>query len=221
MMTRPQALQRLTILRDTIADCNTEIDSIIRELAAQPLPESEASMQATDSASANGAILADVAAVAAKPKFGLSAASLRELQGVDTRLVACVKLAITLTPVNFTVYDGIRTVKEQQSYVAKGTSKTMQSKHLDGLAVDLVPWINGKPVWDWNGCYKIAWAMDQAATQLGFAGLITWGGAWDRTLADFGGDLGSYEQEVGLYRKRHAGSDFIDGPHFEIRGPKQ
>lgn len=214
-MTRPQLLNRLGTLHSTIADCNTEIDSIIIELSKNPLEESVAAApvnQAGDSSSLVGA---------SKPKFGLSAASLRELNGVDARLVQCVKLAITLTPVDFTVYDGIRTVKEQQSYVAKGTSKTMQSKHLDGLAVDLVPWINGKPVWDWTGCYKIAWAMDQAATQLGFAGLITWGGAWDRTLADFGGDLGSYEQEVGLYRKRHAGSDFIDGPHFEIRGPKQ
>ena len=161
---------------------------------------------------------ADYAVATAKPSgFRLGASSLKELEGVDADLVRCVKYAITITRQDFTVYDGIRSVKEQQTHVNNGTSKTMQSKHLQGLAVDLVPWIGGKPVWDWKGCYLIAHAMDQAATQLGIAHRITWGGAWDRTLADFGGDLGSYEQEVKLYRNRHDGYDFIDGPHFEIR----
>lgn len=153
--------------------------------------------------------------------FKLGAASLKELEGVDSLLVSVVKLAITLTEQDFTVYDGIRTVKEQMNHVQNGTSKTMQSKHLDGLAVDLVPWINGKPVWDWDGCYKIAMAMDMAATQLGCAALIRWGGAWDRKLSDFGGNVDSYKDEVAAYQRRHAGPDFLDGPHFEISGPRR
>jgi peptidoglycan LD-endopeptidase CwlK len=156
------------------------------------------------------------AVVEGASKFKLGAGSMKELNGVNGDLVRCVMLAITISPIDFCVYDGIRSVKEQQQHVKNGTSKTMQSKHLNGLAVDLVPWIGGKPVWDWKGCYQIAWAMDQAATQLGMADRITWGGAWDRRLSDFGGDLGSYEQEVTRYRSRHAGSDFLDGPHFEI-----
>jgi peptidoglycan L-alanyl-D-glutamate endopeptidase CwlK len=147
--------------------------------------------------------------------FKLGEASRKELQGVYTPLIRVVQLAIQLTRQDFCVYDGIRSFKEQQQHVANGTSKTMKSKHLDGLAVDLVPWINGKPVWDWKGCYMIAHAMDQAATQLGVANKIRWGGAWDRVLSDFGGDLGSYEQEVQRYQSRHPGPDFIDGPHFE------
>lgn len=154
--------------------------------------------------------------VFARSRYSLGPASRKELEGVNVDLVRCVQLAITLTTQDFCVYDGLRTVKEQQAIVAAGKSRTMQSKHLVGLAADLVPWIGGKPVWDWDGCYKIAYAMDLAATQLGMAHRITWGAAWDRTLADFGSDLGSYEQEVILYRKRHAGSDFIDGPHFQI-----
>lgn len=150
--------------------------------------------------------------------FVLGKASLKELEGVKAELVAVVKLAIQLTTQDFTVFDGIRTLKEQQQHVANGTSQTMKSKHLDGLAVDLVPWVNGKPVWDWNAIYPIAWAMDEAATKLGCADKIRWGGAWDRVLADFGNDLDDYWKECEAYAKRHPGKDFLDGPHFEWVG---
>lgn len=151
-------------------------------------------------------------------KFKLGAASLKELEGVHQGLVDVVKLAIRITTQDFTVYDGIRTVKEQANHVKNGTSKTMKSKHLEGLAVDLVPWINGRPVWDWTGCYKIAHAMDCAATHLGYADKIRWGGAWDRVLSDFGGNPDHYEDEVQEYMRRHAGPDFLDGPHYEWVG---
>ena len=131
-----------------------------------------------------------------------------------------VTLAITLSEVDFTVFEVLRTLTRQQEMVRTGMSRTMNSKHLPDAggksrAVDLVPWINGRAVWDWEGCYKIAHAMDQAATQLGCAAKIRWGGAWDRVLADFGGDLAAYRNEVELYKSRHPGKDFIDGPHFE------
>ena len=143
--------------------------------------------------------------------------SLNELKGVDPRLVECATLALTKYSLqDYRCYDGLRTPAEQAKHVKAGNSRTMQSKHLDGLAVDLVPVIGGILKWDWNGCYKIAYAMDQAATELGIAHLITWGGAWDRKLSDFGGNERAYQAEVEAYKIRHSGSDFIDGPHFEI-----
>jgi peptidoglycan L-alanyl-D-glutamate endopeptidase CwlK len=151
----------------------------------------------------------------ASPKFKLGNQSRAELTGVDPRLVRCVELAITLTTQDFTVHDGIRTKEEQAKHVANGTSQTMKSKHLDGLAVDLVPWVGGRPVWDWNRIYPIAKAMDDAATKLGYADKIRWGGAWDRVLSDFGGDVDAYKKECELYAARHPGKDFLDGPHFE------
>lgn len=126
------------------------------------------------------------------------------------------RLALKYSLQDFVVYDGIRTYKEQVALKSAGKSKTLQSKHLVGLAIDLVPWINGAPVWDWDGCYKIACAMDLAATELGIAHLITWGGAWDRKLSDFNADPRAYADAVVEYRNRHPGPDFIDGPHFEI-----
>jgi peptidoglycan L-alanyl-D-glutamate endopeptidase CwlK len=154
--------------------------------------------------------------VGGKSEFKFGAASMKELEGVNSKLQQVTHLALSYCAQDFCVFDGIRTYKEQQQHVANGTSKTMQSKHLQGLAVDLVPWINGKPVWDWDGCYEIALAVDKAATELGVANKITWGGAWDRRLSDFGGDSLAYEKAVQEYRERHAGKDFIDGPHFEI-----
>src|SRR3546814_1367694 len=89
-------------------------------------------------------------------------------RSVKPELVATVKRAIEITIQDFTVFDGIRSVKEQQQHVANGTSQTMKSKHLDGLAVDLVPWlasqsgsriesirlpspwISPPPSWDWH-----------------------------------------------------------------------
>jgi peptidoglycan L-alanyl-D-glutamate endopeptidase CwlK len=142
--------------------------------------------------------------------------SLAELKGVKRELVECSTLALTrFSKVDFRCHDGIRTIDEQRRHFKNGTTRTMKSKHLDGLAVDLVPIIGGVLKWDWDGCYEIAWAMDQAATHMGIARHVRWGGAWDRVLADYGNDRFAYKKEVQAYQNRHAGPDFIDGPHFE------
>ncbi|MDX1474690.1 MAG: M15 family peptidase, partial [Reinekea sp.] len=75
--------------------------------------------------------------------YVLGKKSLQELRGVDDSLVAVVKRAIELTSVDFSVHDGLRTLEEQKELVKKGASTTLSSKHIDGLAVDLVPYING------------------------------------------------------------------------------
>jgi len=157
-----------------------------------------------------------VALPGADTGFVWSDRSKRELQNVKAELVECADLALKrFTRIDFMCYDGIRTLDEQRKHVANGTSKTMDSKHLKGLAVDLVPIIGGIPKWDWNGCYEIACAMDKAATHRGVANHIIWGGAWDKRLSQYGGEAAAYAQAVQEYRTRHAGSDFIDGPHFE------
>lgn len=143
-----------------------------------------------------------------------------ELEGVKPELVAVAGLALKYSTQDFMIYDGLRTIEEQKSYVAKGTSKTMKSKHLkqaDGFshAFDAVPVVKALPKWDWKLIFPIVAAVDRAATELGYADKIRWGGAWDRTLADFGGKLEDYERETQLYAQRNPGKDFLDGPHFE------
>lgn len=155
--------------------------------------------------------------------FRFGSKSKAELVGVLPVLVDVADLALRLSTQDFMIFDGLRTPEEQKRLVAKGMSKTLNSKHLkqkDGYshAFDAVPVVGSIPKWDWQLIFPVAFAVDRAATGLGVADKIRWGGAWDRTLADFGGDANAYEREVRLYCDRHPGKDFIDGPHFEWVG---
>ncbi len=147
-------------------------------------------------------------------QFSLGAASQRELQGVHPDLVAVVRRAIDLTVQDFSVHDGIRSLAEQQQMVARGAAETMDSRHLSGHAVDLVPYVNGKLRWEWPPIYVIADAVRVAARELGTP--LRWGGAWD---VDFTASTESPEDLVAEYyaRRRKRGLRvFIDGPHFEL-----
>ena len=70
--------------------------------------------------------------------YKLGNRSIEKLQGVDETMVAIVTKAIELTKQDFSVICGMRTKQEQEALVAKGASKTMKSKHLEGRAVDLM-----------------------------------------------------------------------------------
>jgi peptidoglycan L-alanyl-D-glutamate endopeptidase CwlK len=146
--------------------------------------------------------------------FSLGKASLKELQGVHPDLVAVVKRAIALTIQDFSVHDGIRTLAEQQQLLASGASQTLDSRHITGHAVDLVPYINGKLRWEWPPIYVIADSVRAAARELGTP--IRWGGAWD---VDFTASDESPEDLVAGYvarRKKLGLRAFIDGPHYEL-----
>jgi peptidoglycan L-alanyl-D-glutamate endopeptidase CwlK len=147
-------------------------------------------------------------------QFELGEASRRELRGVHAQLVATVERAIVLTVQDFAVHDGIRTLAEQKRLVLSGASETLDSRHITGHAVDLVPYVNGKLRWEWSPIYRIADAMRIAANELGTP--LRWGGAWD---IDFSASTDSPEDLVADYvsRRRSLGKRaFIDGPHFEL-----
>lgn len=113
--------------------------------------------------------------------FQLSEKSLRRLDGVQPDLVKVVKRAIEITPVDFVVIEGLRT-KERQAYLLDaGKSRTMNSYHLTGHAVDIAPIVDGKVSWDWKHYYPLADAMMQAAKELNVK--IEWGGRW-KTFPD-------------------------------------
>lgn len=105
--------------------------------------------------------------------YNLSLRSRQRLSGVNPLLVGVVKRAIEITKQDFSVTEGVRNINRQKELVNSGASKTMNSRHLTGHAVDLVPY----PVsWDWEYFYPIAEAMKQAAEELGVD--IEWGGDW-------------------------------------------
>lgn len=151
--------------------------------------------------------------------YRLSSKSRARLKGVHPKLVAVVERAIVLTTQDFMVHDGVRTLERQRALVAAGASRTLNSRHLiraDGYghAVDLVPWIAGQPRWEWPPIYAVAQAVRQAAVEQGLR--LTWGGVWDRRLADLPATAAGLKTAVQDYCRRHPGPDFIDGPHFEI-----
>lgn len=70
--------------------------------------------------------------------FELDAKSLNRLNGVDKRLVNLAKQVAKITPIRFQITEGIRTKERQEQLVKEGKSKTLNSKHLQGLAVDIM-----------------------------------------------------------------------------------
>ena len=119
--------------------------------------------------------------------FTFSKRSLRNLRGVHPDLVRVVHRALELTPTDFLITEGVRTLERQLQLVASGASRTKNSRHLTGHAVDFAPIVAGKVRWDWPLFPPIAKAFKAAAAEKGVA--IVWGGDWPR---------------------------FRDGPHIEL-----
>lgn len=152
--------------------------------------------------------------------FSLGLKSLGHLEGVHPKLVAVVKRAIQVTSQDFAVTDGLRTLAEQKRLLKAGATKTMNSKHLpqaDGFshAVDLVPFINGGPRWEWGPIWRVALAVGTSAKELGVN--LTWGAVWDRSINSYCVDEPSLRAAVEAYKVRHPGPDFLDGPHYQLR----
>lgn len=117
-----------------------------------------------------------------------SARSLKSLNGIHPDLRRVIDRALQESPLDFVVIEGLRTKKRQEELVASGASKTMNSRHLTGHAVDLVPiGPNGKAAFDWPLYHKLGPAVKAAAEAEGVA--LVWGGDW---------------------------ASFRDGPHFEL-----
>ena len=119
--------------------------------------------------------------------FGLSRRSRNRMIGVHPALVAVVERAIELTPVDFMVTEGVRSLQRQAQLVRAGASRTLNSRHLTGHAVDLAALVEGDVRWDWPLYPRIAGAMKAAAAERGVA--LVWGGDW---------------------------KSLRDGPHFEL-----
>ncbi len=127
--------------------------------------------------------------------YRLSKRSLSKLVGVHPVLAFAVMEAIKDTKVDFGVTEGIRTIQRQRELVELGYSKTMNSYHLYGLAVDLVPWIDGNFRWDNKKAFKeIETAMNRVISKYNLPiqnGFRLWG--WDRPHWQMSGYRGKYD----------------------------
>lgn len=119
--------------------------------------------------------------------YKLSTKSIERLKGLHPVLSSIVMLAIKISDVDFSVIDGVRSKEKQAQYVKDGLSKTLDSYHLTGHAVDIYPWVGGKTSHDHFHYTQLNEAMQKAAKQLGYE--VEWGGNW---------------------------KSFVDKPHFQI-----
>ncbi|WP_262264639.1 M15 family metallopeptidase [Pantoea dispersa] len=127
--------------------------------------------------------------------YNLSKRSKDNLIGVSPQLIAVVYLSIEISPIDFMVFEGVRTFERQRMLVAKGLSKTLKSKHLTGEAVDLVPLVNGRLTWEDRMAFRlIKDAMFNVASKQNVR--IKWGGDW-----------GKFNENE---------NPFYDGAHFEM-----
>jgi peptidoglycan L-alanyl-D-glutamate endopeptidase CwlK len=148
--------------------------------------------------------------------YKLSARSLQRMQGVDERLIEVVKVAITVTKVDFGVIEGLRTAEKQLEYYQKGASQiAVGGKHVQGKAVDLMAYIGDRVSWEINMYDDIADAMKYGATVVGVP--VCWGAAWH--IPDIREWDGTMQDAIDSYvsiRRSQGKRPFIDGPHFEI-----
>jgi peptidoglycan L-alanyl-D-glutamate endopeptidase CwlK len=119
--------------------------------------------------------------------FNLSRRSRDRMKGVHPALVRVIEAAILTTPVDFMITEGLRTRARQAALVKAGASRTLNSRHLTGHAVDVVAMVDGRVRWDWPLYPRIAQAIKAAAKAQGVS--LVWGGDWPRLR---------------------------DGPHFEL-----
>ena len=82
--------------------------------------------------------------------FRLSDRSRARLKGVHPALVGVIEAAIRTTPVDFMVTEGLRTNDRQAALVRAGASRTLNSRHLTGHAVDVAAVVLGGLGFRWD-----------------------------------------------------------------------
>jgi peptidoglycan L-alanyl-D-glutamate endopeptidase CwlK len=123
----------------------------------------------------------------------LSARDQQRLQGVHPDLVRVVTRAAEVTDIPFMVMEGLRTRERQAQLLRARKTTTMNSRHLTGHAVDLVPLADTdgdgdiEISWRWQDYFRLAPVIKAVAVELGVS--LEWGGDW---------------------------RDFKDGPHWQL-----
>ena len=116
--------------------------------------------------------------------FTLDSRSQDILARVDPDLARAVRRAASISPIRFRVIEGLRTLERQRQLKAQGLSKTLNSRHLTGHAVDIVPAVDlngdgkitGDEMWHHSQLVKLAPFIRQGFEREGVP--YEWGGDW-------------------------------------------
>ncbi|MEI6225609.1 MAG: M15 family metallopeptidase [Deltaproteobacteria bacterium] len=98
---------------------------------------------------------------------------MKNLSGVHPDLVAVI-LRASEGGVPFVVTEGLRSPDRQEMLVAAGKSRTLNSRHLHGLAVDLAVKTAAGVSWVRDDYKMLAMTIRAAAVELGIP--VLWGG---------------------------------------------
>ena len=134
--------------------------------------------------------------------YRFSKTSNDKLDKVNPSLAKVARRALELSPHDFTIVQGLRTVEQSAQNIKNGTSflkNPESSKHISGRAIDFAPFINGKIDWnDLDAFWAIVAAFKQAGEELGVK--LRFGADWNGN--------GDYRDEIkrGTY----------DGGHVEL-----
>lgn len=129
-------------------------------------------------------------------KFGKG--SLEKLNTVHPDLKLVMQEVIKLTPIDFGITEGIRSLERAEQLKSDGLSKVgSKSKHCQGKAVDIVCYDNGKVTWDLDFYEAVAQVVGEVSELLDIP--IRWGGSWQTGNFILNRDM-----------------KFIDAVHFEL-----
>lgn len=139
------------------------------------------------------------------------------LAGVDADIVTVCERLIEVTRQDLTIGEGLRSRERQAMLVRTGKSRTMNSKHLIGEAVDIWPLRDGAVPWnDLDVWYDMA--VDMRAASLDTGVRLVWGARWGVPLDNL--DVDDLEAQVQMYRQEyrraHGRYPLFDCPHFEL-----
>ena len=133
-----------------------------------------------------------------KKMFKFGQKSLDNLADVHEDLRLVMIEVIKITPVDFGITEGMRSLERAEKLKAEGLSKVgSKSKHCLGRAVDIVCYNKGEVTWDLDYYQAVAQVVGEISEALQIP--IRWGGSWK--TGDF-----NLNREM----------NFIDAVHFEL-----
>jgi peptidoglycan L-alanyl-D-glutamate endopeptidase CwlK len=129
-------------------------------------------------------------------KFGQR--SLDNLQDVNEDLRNVMLQTIKLTPIDFGITEGMRSLERAEQLKNEGLSKVgSKSKHCQGKAVDIVCYNNGEVTWELDFYEAVAQVVGEVSELIDVP--IRWGGSWQTGVFVLNRDM-----------------KFIDAVHFEL-----
>ncbi|NBT57503.1 M15 family peptidase [bacterium] len=135
-----------------------------------------------------------------------------KLAFVHPELVRVFDEAVNFYSKKIRIIEGLRSVQRQNQLYLQGKTKTLDSRHLTGHALDLVTQDNGNILWDEPNAIQLAAAIRASAIKCGVP--IRWGGCWQEinTVVNLKQAATDYVARLKAQKRK----PLIDMVHFEL-----